>query len=78
MPLVPASEALVERVRQFRKEAAYHKAEMYRHKGELRRVKTTLATLEAECFQRGLSLNPVQRGVGDIHGPTIDDTRPPS
>lgn len=78
MPLVPASAALIERVRQFRKEAAYHKAEMYRHKAELRRAKSTLAALEAECQQRGLSINDTsQRGAGDIHGPN-NGTRPDS
>lgn len=62
MPLVSASDRLVQLIGRLRREAAYHKREMYRHRKELRQVMAELAAAEADRQGRG-----THEGV--IHGP---------
>lgn len=77
MPLVSASDPLVLEVGRLRRQAAYHKREMYRHKEDLRRTKTELAGLEAQCQARGLPLESSHppAGEGGIHGHDDDTPR---
>lgn len=62
MPLVPATE-----IDRLRRQAAYHKRQLYEHREGLRRTMQELAVLEAARPEDGGPTT--QTGEGAIHGP---------